>query len=450
MSRLCLLGLALLGGLAVTGPGLAVENQRPHIVLVLADDLGAGDLGVYGGDVVKTPQLDRLAREGTRFTQYYTPAPICSPARCGLLTGQFPAGWNLTSFLQERKGNAACEQVDFLDPAAPSLPRMLKDAGYATAHVGKWHLGGGRDVVNPPKFAAYGYDTGVGTYESPEPHPQITATNWIWSDQDPVKRWDRTAFFVDQTLDFVKKHPDQPCFVNLWLDDPHTPWVPQPMEGKTDAKGQTPGKLARVIREMDRQIGRLMDQLPENTLLIFVSDNGPLPTFEARRTVQLRGSKLSLYEGGIRVPFIARWPGQLAAGQVNDTTVLAGVDVVPSLAKLAGAKFPAGYESSGEDLSEALRGKTPERTKPLFWEYGRNDTSFKFPAGRDRSPWLAMREGKWKLLVQPDGSQLELYDLAADPQEQSNLADQQPDVASAMRAKLLAWKASLPKLPKAK
>ncbi|AMV37562.1 sulfatase-like hydrolase/transferase [Planctomyces sp. SH-PL62] len=235
--------LAIVAGLvgASAAPG---GEARPNIVIVYADDMGYTDLGCYGGDLAETPNLDRMAREGVRLTRYYSASPICSPSRCGLLTGQFPARWRITSYLQTRAGNRACEQDDFLDPSAPTLPRMLKTAGYATAHVGKWHLGGGRDVVAPPKFAAYGYDVGFGTWESPEPHPDITAMDWIWSAQDPVKRWDRTRWMVDRTLDFLKDHPDRPCFVNLWLDDPHTPWVPsaEDMAPGKDGRGRARGR----------------------------------------------------------------------------------------------------------------------------------------------------------------------------------------------------------------
>src|SRR6185436_19296043 len=162
--------------------GLPVHaaDPRPNIIIVLADDFGWGDLSCYGAKV-PTPQLDAMARDGTRFTQFYVASPICSPSRAALITGQFPARWRITSYLQSQKGNRACEQADFLATNAPSLPRVLKSAGYATAHIGKWHLGGGRDVTNAPKFAAYGYDLGYGTYESPEPHPDLTATDWIWS-----------------------------------------------------------------------------------------------------------------------------------------------------------------------------------------------------------------------------------------------------------------------------
>ena len=439
--------LFAVGLLCVLVATAAAADSRPHIVLVLADDLGLGDLSCYGGEVVKTPHLDQLAKEGTRFTQYYSAAPICSPARCGIITGQFPARWNITSFLQDKKGNRECEQADFLDAKAPSLPRVLKAAGYATAHFGKWHLGGGRDVTEAPKFAAYGYDQSAGTWESPEPHPDITATNWIWSDQDKVKRWDRTAFFVDRTLQFLKDHPEQPCFVNLWLDDPHSPWIPEAAK-KEDQKPQSQESLRKVMTELDKQIGRLAKELPQNTLLLFISDNGPLPSFQGKRTTNRRGSKLSLYEGGINLPCIARWPGKVPVDQVNESALIAGVDFLPTFASIAGAKLPADYVSDGEDFSPLLVGKTFQRSKPIFWEYGRNDTSFKFPGpAADRSPQLALRDGPWKFLLNSDGSGAELFNLASDVRESKNVAAENAELASGMRDKLLAWKRSLPKLP---
>lgn len=422
----------------------AESPARPNIIFVLADDMGLGDLGCYGGSIAPTPNLDRLAREGTRFTRYYSASPICSPSRCGLITGQFPARWNITSYLQTRAGNRQCEQADFLDAKAPSLPRVLKEAGYATAHIGKWHLGGGRDVTNAPKFAAYGYDMGLSTYESPEPHPSLTATNWVWSPRDPVKRWDRTAWMVDQSLAFVKKNPSQPCFVNLWLDDPHTPWV---VENGPVTNRQSRANLVKVLTELDWQIGRLMDGVPTNTLLIFATDNGALPTFNGARNTGLRGSKLSLYEGGTRLPFITRWPGRVPAARVDESSVLAAVDLLPTFASLTGAKLPANYAGDGEDVSAALLGKSFTRTKPIFWEYGRNEKSFAYPRPPDRSPNLALRDGPWKLLVNADGTGAELYDLLADPHETKNLADVQPERAGKMKAALLQWRRSLPSLP---
>jgi arylsulfatase A-like enzyme len=442
MTRLLPFAVAVL--LLSPKTGVTADTQ-PHVVLILADDLGLGDLSCYGGKVVETPNIDRMAREGTRFRQCYAASPICSPSRSGIITGQYPGRWKITSFLQTRAGNAGCEQVDYLDPRAPSLPRALKTAGYATAHFGKWHLGGGRDVANAPPFSAYGYDEHAGTWESPEPHAEITAGNWIWSADDKVKRWDRTAFFVDKTLDFLRRHSEQPCFVNLWLDDPHTPWVPA--EGQ---KGDTRENLNRVMIEVDRQVGRLLDEVrrldaSRKTLLIFASDNGPLPTFDRARTAGLRGSKLSLYEGGIRVPFIAWAPGLVPAGRANDDTVLTSVDLFPTLCKLCGAASPQDYQPDGEDLSAALLGKAAERSRPLFWEYGRNEKFFRYPPRpRDRSANVAIRDGSWKLLVNDDGGDAELYDLSRDPSESSNVLADHAEVAARLKTAALAWRASLP------
>ncbi len=437
---------AALGAVAL--PAMrAADAPRPNIIFILADDLGPGDLGCYGGTQVPTPRLDRMAAEGTRFMQYYSAAPICSPSRAGLITGRHPARANLSSFLQTKKGNAGCEQADFLDPAAPSLPRLLRAAGYATAHFGKWHLGGGRDVTDAPKFAAYGYDEHAGTYESPEPHPDITATPWIWSMQDKVKRWERTAFFVDRTLDFLDRHRDRPAFVNLWLDDVHTPWVPDEVSDRKDL----PKNFRPVMAETDRQIGRLLDELRRrkldtNTLVIFTSDNGALPTFNGARSAGLRGSKLTLYEGGIRMPFIAHWPGRVPAGRVDESSVLTAWDVLPTLAALGGAVLPAGTAFDGADLAAVLRGETAPARPDLFWEYGRNNEFFKFPAA-GRSPNLALRRGPWKLLVNADGTGAELYDVVADRAESRNLAAAEPDRVRAMTEAVLAWRATWARKP---
>jgi N-sulfoglucosamine sulfohydrolase len=429
----------------------------PNIIVVLADDFGWGDVGCYGSQT-PTPQLDRMAREGTRYSQCYVAAPICSPSRAGLITGQFPARWRITSFLQTRKGNRDCEQADFLDPQAPSLPRTLKAAGYATAHIGKWHLGGGRDVTDAPKFADYGYDLGLGTWESPEPHPDITASDWIWSPQDKVPRWDRTAWMVDQTLTFLADHPDQPSFVNLWLDDTHTPWVPgaDELDGEKPRRPNGEANFRRVLIEMDRQVGRLLDGLAKmnsdrGTLVIFLGDNGPLPTFELSRTAGLRGSKLSLYEGGIRVPCIAWWPGQVPADKVNEELVLSAIDFFPTLCAIAGAKLPADYAADGENLAGALLGNKALRTKPLYWEYGRNERAFAYPKeARQRSPNVAIRDGQWKLLVNVDGSAAQLFDLSADPKETMDVAAGHPEVAVRLNKLALDWRKSLPGKPPSK
>lgn len=433
------LGLAL--GAFAAGAG---APMKPNVLVILADDMGIGDLGCYGGKQAPTPRIDRLAAEGTRFTQYYSASPICSPSRCGIITGMYPGRWRITSFLQTKKGNAACEMADFLDPKAPSLPRVMKAAGYATAHFGKWHLGGGRDVTEAPKFAAYGYDENAGTYESPEPHPDITATNWIWSDKDKVKRWDRTAFFVDKTLDFLDRHRGSPCFINLWPDDVHTPWVPDEISDKKDL----PKNFHPVLAELDKQIGRLLDGLKargleENTVVIFTSDNGALPTFDGARSGGFRGSKLQLWEGGIRMPFIVRWPGRVPAGRVEDRAISIAVDLFPTIAAIAGATLPREHRLDGMDVSAVWKGGAAPKRGPLFWEYGRNGESFKF--GNDRSPNVAVRRDNWKLLINADGSDAQLYDLATDVKEAHNVAGAKPEVARELTRLALEWRGSLPK-----
>ena len=430
-------------------------NRPPNIILILIDDMGAADVGCYrpnssASSLPPTPNIDRLAAEGIQFTNYYSAAPICSPSRVGLMTGNVPGKWRITSFLADRKHNRTCEQADFLDSSAPSVARELKAAGYATAHFGKWHMGGGRDVDNAPGIRQYGFDEYASTWESPDPDPLLTSTDWIWAKSDSVKRWNRTAYFVDKTLDFLKRNPDKPCYINLWPDDVHTPWVPDETTLNEFPKGtEKPREFKTVLADLDLQIGRLMAGLKalgmdENTLIVFTSDNGALPTFQGSRSGLFRGSKLSLYEGGIRMPFIVRYPAQTPKGRVDSQSVLSAVDLLPTFVSLAGKKG-RNAGTDGENRATVLLGKPTVRKSPLFWEYGRNTESFRYPAGRDKSPNLAMRQGNWKLLVNADGSGTELYDLATDPSEQTDVAAQHPRLVDDMRPKLVAWRNGLAK-----
>ncbi len=397
---------------------------KPNIVVVFVDDFGWGDPSCYGNTMCKTANMDRAASEGVRFTQGYVASPICSPSRCGVITGQFPARWRITSYLQTKAGNRACEMADFLDPKAPSLPRILKEAGYATAHIGKWHLGGGRDVTGAPKFREYGYDLGLGTNESPEPAAPLGLKTVPWGPQDKlepqqIRRHERSKWMVDQTLAFIQRNMGRPCFVNLWLDDTHTPFVPSEEQMKAVRSAGDTEQRARykaVLVALDQQIGRLVDGLRDtNSLVLFIGDNGASPPFERERVGGLRGQKLSLYEGGIRVPFVAWWPRTVKGGVVNDKTVISTLDLVPTLAAIAGAKLPNGYVPDGEEMTAAIKGQMPSRSRPLFWEYGRNNASFAYPKdAKHRSPNVAVRDGQWKLLVNADGRSAELFNLTAD------------------------------------
>ena len=429
-------------------------QQKPNVILILTDDMGYSDIGCFGGTFVPTPNIDRIAETGTKFTQYYSAAPICSPSRASLLTGMFPAKWNFTNFLAFKKQNQAAQQANYLNPNAPSIARMFKESGYATGHFGKWHMGGGRDVDNAPGFEKYGFDEHVSTYESPDPDPLITATDWIWSNKDSIKRWDRTKYFVDKTLAFMKAHKGEPCFVNLWPDDVHTPWVPNTGDsytGKFPLNPKEEKAFKLVLSEYDKQIGRLLDGLKElgldqNTIIIFTSDNGPLPSFRGSREAGLRGSKLSLYEGGIRMPFIIKWSGHIKANNVDSVSVLNSTDLLPSLLRMANIKLPKDYKGDGEDRSLVLKGKPSERKKDMFWEYGRNDSAFGYPKGRDKSPNLAIRSGKWKLLVDDDKDNSELYNLETDQYENKNIVNEHPEIAKKLKIELLNWRKSLPPL----
>lgn len=429
-------------------------QKKPNIIIILTDDMGYSDVGAFGGTFVPTPNIDRIAKNGMKLTHYYSAAPICSPSRAGMLTGMYPGRWNFATYLDNKKHNRDAEQADFLDTGAPSIARFFKAAGYATGHFGKWHMGGGRDVKNAPGFELYGFDEHAGTYESPDPDPLLTATDWIWSDKDSIKRWDRTKYFVDRTLAFMQQHKGTPCFINLWPDDVHTPWVPRKEKEYTGNYPMNPQEEAAfkgVLKEYDVQIGRLLDGLKEigedkNTIVIFTSDNGPLPSFRGSRAAGLRGTKLSLYEGGIRMPFAITWPGHIPTGVTDENSEVNAIDLLPSLLKIAGYQLPADYKGDGKDRSGVLLGKPSPRNKDMYWEYGRNDIAYKYPGAKDKSPNLAIRSGQWKLLMNHDGSDVQLYNISKDKNETLNLAGKEPDVAATLKKKLAGWWNNMPRL----
>lgn len=428
--------------------------DKPNVIIILTEDMGYGDVSIYGGKLVSTPHIDRMAQEGTRFQQCYSAAPISSPSRAGFLTGVHPAKWNITSYLQHRKGNRMAEMADFLTAEAPTLPRTMKAAGYKTAHFGKWHLGGGRDVYNAPGFKEYGYDEYSSTYESPDPDPLLTATDWVWSIEDSIKRWNRTAYYVDKTLDFLKRNGDKSCFVNLWPDDLHTPWIGNMEEQEVFPDGiESENNFRTVLTEYDKQIGRLLQgirdlKLTKNTIVIFTSDNGPAPNLRESRAGNFRGCKASLYEGGLRVPFII-WDtkGLICRGVVDESTVLSALDMFPSLCKIAGVAVPEGYNSDGVDMSKALLGIPQKREKAIFWEYRRKDINA-FPKAKDNdsSPNVAVRKGDWKLLINDDGSDVMLYNMRVNPLEEIDISEMYPNMAKELKELALNWRMSLPKL----
>ena len=442
---------------------LAAPPVRPNIVMVLIDDMGWGDFSCFGNPDAKTPQVDRLAAEGLRFSQFYVNAPICSPSRCALTTGQYPHRWRITSFLNNRADNARRGVADWLDPKAPTLARILHEGGYATGHFGKWHLGGQRDVDDAPPISDYGFDASLTNFEGMGAkllplvrRPGDPEPGRIWADAErlgqPVTWMDRsqiTTGYVDAAIAFIDcaARDQRPFYVNLWPDDVHSPFWP-PVEKWAEGKR---GLYLSVLTEMDRQLGRLLDHirhtptLRDNTLILVCSDNGPEPG--AGSAGPFRGAKTRLYEGGIRSPLVVWGPGlipQERQGTHNEQSVFAAFDLVPSLIALAGVAVPGDVKFDGEDVSATLIGRsTASRKSPIFWRRP-PDRKNSPPALAQSQPDLAVRDGEWKLLCNYDASQRELYHIASDRAEKSNVADKQPEIASRLTAAAVAWHRSMP------
>ena len=444
---------------------MAKIPSKPNIIFVLADDMGYADLPLYGGQGVKTPNVDRLAAEGIRFTQFYVNAPICSPSRTAFTTGDYPARWSITSYIDNREANNRRGMAQWLDLKAPTVARSLSNAGYSSGHFGKWHMGGGRDVGEAPLPTQYGFAQSLTQFEGLGPRvlPLMSAQNGkpefkmglgVASEKlgrgkvTWVPRADVTSAFVDGALGFINQaeKAGKPFYVNLWPDDVHSPFdPPETLRGDESKRELYRG----VVTNMDKELGPLFDKirndpkLRDNTLIIFASDNGPEKG--AGLAGPFRGSKGDLYEGGIREPLIVWGPGIIPAakaGTVNDTAVISGADFLPSILNIAGVKnVPKG---DGMDLSATFTGKsTAGRTQPLFW---------KRPPDRPGSPGdplpdLAVREGNWKFLMQTDGSRPQLYDLSKDAGETNNLAAAQPQLVQRLTKAVLAWNRTLPAAP---
>lgn len=441
---------------------VAVEKKpQPNFILILADDLGWGDLGCYGNPVIRTPNIDRLAREGARFTQFYVPSPICSPSRAGLMTGDFPGRVGFHAQISSAEMMKKLDSSDLLDPKYPMLPRVLQQAGYHTMHIGKWHLSDWMyNHPGIPRPDAYGYSE----YLLPYLNWPATKYGKKWSQK--THRCRSSELFVDEAIKYVDRREEdgQPFFLQVWLFDPHVPLIPEKdqMRHYDDIKVKQPYDddpdddptriFWNVITEMDEQLGRLFDEvrhlgLGKNTYIIFTSDNGaPNPLsydyyVGAGSNGPFRGEKGTLYEGGFRVPFIVWHPGIVPSGYVDDRSVTSLLDLFPTLCALGGARLPKDFDGDGVEIQESWSGKPMvERQKPLMWEWRYNQPRFWV----NRSPMLAMRKGKWKLLLNPDMSRVELYDMTSNPPETSNLASEYPEVVRQMAKPLVKFHESLP------
>jgi arylsulfatase A-like enzyme len=443
-----------LGFLLLSNLGFAA--QRPNILFIFSDDWGWGDLSCHGHPYVKTPNIDRLAKEGTDFHRFTVASGVCSPSRTGVMTGHFPARYNIDGHFAWVPSNAKRGMPDWLDPSTVTIPKLLQKAGYATAHYGKWHLA--NDMIpDSPTPAEYGYD-------------EYGAFNCSGEQMPVHEDAMHTNAFIEKSVAAGK-----PFFVNLWVHEPHTPFhtVPKYEWRFRDMQNPADAIYASVLSHADDRIGQVLATLDrlkvtDNTLVIFSSDNGPARAGGKTElklqydtatgagwgigaakgiTAGRKGHKAALFEGGINVPFIARWPGKIPVGKIDKASMLSAVDLLPTFCALAGAELPTDYQPDGLDQSQVLQGKKEAklRSKPLFW--------------KSQSPWPAQKakphhwvsfavvHEQWKLVTNRDGSYQELYNIVADPFEKTDLKETQKEEVARLSGLIENWKKSLPSEP---
>jgi arylsulfatase A-like enzyme len=441
-----MLRLALFCLLAV-----AACAARPNVVLVYADDLGFGDLGCYGHPVIRTPHLDALARDGLRFTRFYAPSALCSPSRAGLLTGRTPYRTGIRSWIP---GGSSV----FLSRQELTLAALLRREGYATALVGKWHLNGDLGDPGQPQPVDHGFDHAYGHNAFQVPTNRNPTNVYRNGKLLRAQEGFTAQLYADEAIAWLEQRAAsaQPFFLYLAPAEPHStienpseynamyaaytrgPVVPIPSglpavpEKLLVPRG--PGEYYANVSYLDAQLGRVfaaLDRLGlrENTIVVFSSDNGPVTSaWDSWHEVNLhgdtgglRGRKAQLYEGGLRVPAIVRWPGKIAAGQSTDAPVTA-LDLFPTLLALCGAKVPADRTIDGVDISTVLRGEPAPVRASFYWA---------LPTRRHEFAW---RVGDWKLLLDSSQQPLELFDLSRDPLELIDRLRAEPERVAAMLA----------------
>ena len=449
--RLCLAGTVLLHANVAT---LAVANERPNLLFIFADDWGWGDLSCHGHPYVQTPNIDRLAKEGTDFHRFTVASGVCSPSRTAVMTGHFPARYLIDGHFAGVPSNRSRNMPDWLDTEAPFLPRVLQESGYATAHFGKWHLSNNM-IPDSPLPGVYGYDT-YGAFNCA-------------GEQMPVHEDATHAIsFIEQSLKQGK-----PFFINLWIHEPHTPFHTVPKyRWRFRDLDEADNIYASVLSHADDRIGEVLDtldrlDLTDNTLVIFSSDNGPARAATPTPLTLMhdtatgagyglggakgvtggrKGYKGALFEGGIGVPFIVRWPGKVAAGAVDAESLISAVDLFPTFCEVAGVELPPGYVPDGLSVVDTLKGiSRPLRQKPLFWKMEAS-----WPAKKDRpNHWVsyAIVDQQWKLVANKGLGHVALYNIATDVTEKTDLAQEHPEVVGQLRTKIEAWKNTLPASP---
>jgi arylsulfatase A len=421
---------ALLLAPLFAAPASAQPKPPPNIVVVLADDLGYGDLACYGHPIIKTPHLDQFAKEGMRFTQCYSAGSVCSPSRSALLTGRTPYRNGVFTWIP------ANEEIH-LRTSEITIAKLLKEKGYATAHAGKWHLNGHFNSPKHPQPSDHGYDHWLATQNNAGPShkdPNNFARNG--KAVGPMKGFS-ADLVVDEAIGWLSKERDKarPFFLAVWTHEPHLPIESDPVhqEHYKNIDDADVRQHHGNVTQMDAAFGKLMKALKEmkledNTLVFFTSDNGPegngLKGRTRGSTGGLRGRKRAMYEGGIRVPGLIRWPGVVKAGSVSEAPIV-GSDLFPTLCDIVGVAPPKDRVLDGESFLPVLQGKPHGRVKPMYWRYGGAP-----------GPKIALRVRDWKILADEKLTAFELYNLKDDPKETTDLAKQQPEILDKLRKTL--------------
>lgn len=450
--------------------------QKPNILFIFTDDQGYQDLSCYGHPYIKTPNLDKLASEGTRFNQFYVNATVCSPSRAAFMVGRFPARDRIHGYIAHNAKNRRRNMPNWLDENLLTVADIAKKAGYVTGHYGKWHLGHSSDAPDPSEYGFDEHRTFVSNGKGWDEHGNLTDKDEVHAallkdlqKVDPSFWANSTDYFVDEAVKFLERNKEKNFYLNLWTFLPHAPLMPsqEQFDEYADLGVILPDSFSGWMREdakneenfetylrtymaavtaMDKAIGRLLDkldqlELSENTLVFFASDNGPEnPSIRAGMGSPgfFRGRKRSTYEGGIRMPCIARWPGKIPEGYVDSTSVIAGIDWLPTIAAILNQDTPD--EIDGISALDALQGEPWHRQQPLFWEYRftvRGNPQYK-------APGLCIRKGDWKMFTNEEQTRTELYNIVKDPQERYNIAEENPEIVKELLPLLLSWKKSIP------
>lgn len=430
-------GLALASGLPA-GIAPVEATRRPNFLVILCDDLGYGDLACYGNPVIQTPHLDRLAADGLRLTDCYAAAPVCSPARAGMITGRNPYRCGIPDWIPEQS------PVRLL-PDEPSVAKLLRGDGYRTGHCGKWHLSGTLDGSQPTP-GDHGFDQWFSTQNNALPNHQ-NPVNFVRNGGSvgPLEGYSSTII-ADEAIKLMQQWKEDPFAIFVWFHAPHEPIATAPEF--VDLYGAVENKNRAThygnVTQMDHEVGRLVQAveqlgLAQETLVYFTSDNGP-ETLNRYKGSQhsygspglLRGMKLHLHEGGIRVPGIARWTGTIDAAQTSRVPVN-GTDLLPTLCALAGTPCAVDKVLDGRDVSAALLGPADAMERPLYWRYDKALSQAK----------RALRKGCWKILADATWEGIELYNLVEDPAESANLVASHPDQARDLLEALRAMDAAV-------